>query len=237
MLDACLTEGPSPPLVEVMALRDESLLCLLAAGSQSALSILYDRHSPLVFGLALHITADQQLAEDVTVEVFVRVWQCHRSFRPATETVQSWIITLAWACIRDGRQGDPTPAHYRHSSRASRARDGAAWATTAEHQLDPRATLGDALRSLPTSQREVLELACYSGLTAREIAAISAAPVGTITSRVRGACTTLRAALETAAQQTPAGASAPQTGAAGPHDLSVDAGEAVPRAPAPGTEL
>jgi hypothetical protein len=70
------TAGPAP---------DRDLLDRLAAGDEQALIEIYDRHSPVVYGTALYLTADVDGAADVTEAVFVELWT--RAQRYAASTV------------------------------------------------------------------------------------------------------------------------------------------------------
>jgi hypothetical protein len=63
---------------------DDELMEGLIAGRITALEQLYDRYSALVFSVSLRVLADWQLAEDVTQEVFVRLWQRPHSYDPGT---------------------------------------------------------------------------------------------------------------------------------------------------------
>ena len=65
-------------------LDDESLIRLVAQAQSEALSALYDRSSRLVYSVALHTTGDASLAEEITQEVFLRVWERAAAYRAAT---------------------------------------------------------------------------------------------------------------------------------------------------------
>lgn len=59
---------------------DKEVCERLVAGDEAALGELYDELSPLVYGLAVRVTRDWAAAEDITQEVFVRVWENPRAF-------------------------------------------------------------------------------------------------------------------------------------------------------------
>ena len=62
---------------------DKEVCERLVAGDEAALGELYDELSPLVYGLAARVTRDWAAAEDITQEVFVRVWENPQAFDPA----------------------------------------------------------------------------------------------------------------------------------------------------------
>ena len=75
--------------------EDAALLAALAADEVTALEQLYDRYSALVFSIALRVLHDHTLAEDVTQEVFLRLWRQPASFDPQRGRFISWISSVA----------------------------------------------------------------------------------------------------------------------------------------------
>lgn len=73
---------------------DKEVCERLVAGDDAALEELYDELSPLVYGLAARVTRDWAAAEDITQEVFVRVWENPQAFDPARGTWRSWLGTM-----------------------------------------------------------------------------------------------------------------------------------------------
>ena len=63
----------------------------LVAGDEAALGELYDELSSLVYGLAARVTGDWAAAEDITQEVFVRVWEHPRAFEVARGSWRGWV--------------------------------------------------------------------------------------------------------------------------------------------------
>jgi RNA polymerase sigma-70 factor (ECF subfamily) len=67
---------------------DTEVFHALKAGESSALGILYDRYSSLVYRLALRILTNPQEAEDLTQEVFLTFWRSN-SYNPARGSMSS----------------------------------------------------------------------------------------------------------------------------------------------------
>lgn len=75
--------------------QPESLLVRrLAAGELEALAELYDRHAGAVYSLAFSIAGDAAVAEDITQDVFVKVWRQARLFEPASGALAQWLLTI-----------------------------------------------------------------------------------------------------------------------------------------------
>jgi RNA polymerase sigma-70 factor (ECF subfamily) len=189
--------------------EDAALVASLGADEVGALEQLYDRYSALVFSVALRVLHDHALAEDVTQEVFLRIWRQPASFDPQRGRFISWISSVARNRALD---------EQRRMSRRRRAEDqdedpilrlpaeGRGDDPAQETVLaDERRRVHEALRDLPEAQRTVIELAYFGGLTQTEIAARTGDPLGTIKTRVRLGMRKLREALTDLVEQRPGG--------------------------------
>jgi len=169
------------------AASDEALLRRLIDGDLDALGAIYDRHAPLVNGLALRILRDSAEAEDVVQDVFVQVWREAARFDGARGSVQAWVCVIARSRAvdrlrrRTARREDGEPATLSVEGRGS-----------GEDEPVIAATVRKALDRLTAEQREPLELAYYEGLTQVEIAERLREPLGTIKTRMRTGLIRLR---------------------------------------------
>src|SRR3981189_831258 len=75
--------------------HEAALVREVAAGSQDALAALYDRHAEAVFGAAIRLTSDRQVAEEVVQETFLALWNRAELFDPATGSLAAWLHTIA----------------------------------------------------------------------------------------------------------------------------------------------
>jgi RNA polymerase sigma-70 factor (ECF subfamily) len=93
-------------------LSDDVLLTYIVQGNVAALETLYDRHAPMILGLALKITGDQTLAEEVLQETFWRVWQSAAIYQQEQGSFTSWLFRMARkiAVNADRSQGFPAKA-------------------------------------------------------------------------------------------------------------------------------
>ena len=185
---------------EPLVPSDDELMADLAAGDIAALEQLYDRYSALVFSVSLRVLADRQLAEDVTQEVFLRLWRRPESYDPARGRLLSWLMSVTRNRAIDER---------RRLTRRTRTEDQSDEPTADLREMDGRddpqlaASLADvrravrtAMDSLPPAQRRVIELAYFAGLTQTEIAERTGVPLGTVKTRVRLAMRKLRDTLD-----------------------------------------
>ncbi|HVP18283.1 MAG TPA: sigma-70 family RNA polymerase sigma factor [Spirochaetia bacterium] len=179
--------------------EDVELIRRMTRRETLALRELYSRHGRLVFGLALRIVGDQEGAEEITQDVFLRAWEKADTYRHEKAQVRTWL-----ARITRNRAIDVL---RRRVSKEARARD--AWEemknAAREAGSDPaspvevddmRGRISQAILSLPQEQRYALSLAFFDGLTHRQIAEATGEPLGTVKSRIRGAMLKLREMLQ-----------------------------------------
>ncbi len=171
--------------------EDAQLVTRLAGGDETALEPLYEHYGKLVFSLALRIVHDSATAEEVTQEVFVRLWRSAASFAAERGSVQTWLLrithNLALNEIRR-RQSRPVAAdHFDWTVEGTllvdSRQDGdpalAAWLR------ERAASIQHALAQLPEAQRKAIALAFFGGLSQAEVAAALGEPLGTVKSRIR----------------------------------------------------
>ena len=172
------------------------LIRSMAAGDQSALATLYDTTSRLVFGLVLRILADRATAEEVLLDVYSQVWRQAALYDTKRGAPLAWLLTIARSRaidrLRSGRidQQSKEPLDAVGELTADTQSPEEATAISERRKL-----VRAALQALSPEQREVIELAYYSGLSHSEIAAQLGQPLGTVKTRTRLGMLKLREAL------------------------------------------
>lgn len=182
-------------MVGVTEATDEMLVERVAAGDQDSLAELYDRYQALTFGMAIRITGDRTVAQDVVQETFMGLWRASGRFSADRATARTWIVAIchhrAVDAVRRRRPAVPLPDPELPPPQQLVAPD--VWPEVSR-SLDAD-VVRRALSGLPEPQREAIELAYFSGLTQHEIAERTQVPLGTVKSRVRLALVGLRRAL------------------------------------------
>lgn len=184
-------------------LDDVAAVARVARGEASGLEMLYDRHSTMVYSLALRIVRDTAEAEDVTQEVFTQAWSQAARYDTSRGAVAAWLLMMARsraldrlrrrrAVLKSGPADDVLAAIPDPGPSVELT-------TAADEQAR---TARAALASLPPAERTALELAYYEGLTHVEIAARTATPLGTVKTRIRTALRRVREMMS-APQATP----------------------------------
>lgn len=166
-------------------LTDGELIGLIIGGEQGALMELYARYGHAVYSIAFHVLGQSHLAEEITQDTFLKVWQRAERWDESKGRFINWLLTITRnAAIDRARQESrrnprtlvPLETVLTTLGSASYV-DGLSWENG---QL-----LRQLLSQLPTEQRIVIELAYFAGMSHSELADHLGLPLGTVKTRVR----------------------------------------------------
>jgi RNA polymerase sigma-70 factor, ECF subfamily len=183
--------GAEAPSSEAAEPTDGELLVRVADRDRAAFDVLYHRYIRSIFGLAMRRLRDRQQAEDAVQEMFAAVWRSAGSYKPERGPAAPWLYAIARNAIvdrlrvRDELAGDPPEIVSAEPGPAERAES--SYVSWRVHR---------ALESLPAKERDVLELAYWSGLSQSEVASFLDVPLGTVKTRTRSALARLADLLE-----------------------------------------
>jgi len=156
---------------------------------------IYDEHSRGVYSTALRVLGNPTQAEDVTQDVFLRLWRRPDRFDARRGELGPYLRLMARSRALDlWREGQ---AAGRASDRVKVSVAGAEGRVEdapdrAMERGEAGAVVRSALTKLPSAQREALVLAYWGGMTAGEIAERAHVPLGTAKSRIRLGLSKLR---------------------------------------------
>jgi RNA polymerase sigma-70 factor (ECF subfamily) len=174
---------------------DRDVLLRVADGQLDALQDLYDTYRTMAYSIALRITADAWLAEDVVQDAFLGAWRNAARYVEGKGSVKTWLLSIvhhrAVDAVRRRRPTVELPEREDVPPQSLTLPD--IWQEVAGN-LD-RHEIASAMATLSDVQREAIELAYFGGLTQQEIAARTGTPLGTVKSRIRLGLLALRRAL------------------------------------------
>ena len=178
---------------------DEKLISLITQQQEGALAQLYDRYNRLVFSLALAIINDRAVAEEITLDVFMRVWQKAGTYHPEQAKVSTWLTHIARhhaidVLRRQSVRADQYAVEWEEASSKEEASENNPQESTEFAQQRERVRA--AMDQLPEEQKQALKLAYFNGYTQSEIADLLKQPLGTIKTRLRLAMQKLRDFLQ-----------------------------------------
>jgi RNA polymerase sigma-70 factor, ECF subfamily len=179
-------------------LSDEQLMARLYGPQvEAALSELYDRYIRTVYGVGIKILGDRSLAEEMVQEVFLKVWRSSGTFDPSRASFSTWLYRVTRSVALDlyrKRTSRIRPVPNADSHIAA-ARDSSAGPEEIVDDSWLSWRMSNALEELGATQREVVELAYFQGLSQREISERTGMPLGTVKSRTASAMKRLRQGL------------------------------------------
>jgi len=187
----------------VVSLSDEDLMAEAAEGSERAFSELVGRYRSRVLNLVSRLLNDREASDDISQEVFVRVYLHRKNYRRGAK-FSTWLFTIAANLAKN------------EIRRRKRRRN---WTSLDELQeqlhdsslqlMDPRGNreaevdsaqiqgiVGTAITTLPERYRLALVLRDVDGLAYEEIAQVLGIPGGTVRSRINRARLMLKKKLE-----------------------------------------
>jgi RNA polymerase sigma-70 factor (ECF subfamily) len=178
-------------------LADDALVAGLAIEDGDAATAFVRRFQAKVFGMALSVTHDPSLADDVAQEAFLRAWRSAATYDGLRGSVSAWLLTITRnAAIDAVRARRSVPADDESLDRLLQATLGATESRDATG--DSATTTVEAgralarLRGLPPDQARAVVLAVFGGCTAEEISRRDGIPLGTAKTRIRAGLRRLR---------------------------------------------
>ena len=162
---------------------ERTLVDRLRRGDESALEELYDELGGFVYGLALRVVRNRQVAEDVTQDVFVTIWEDPGRIEPDRGSLRGLLGTMAHRRSVDAIRRDE--ARRRRETKTSMEPTFTPDLADAVMLSHTSQQVRQAVSRLPAVQREALELAYFHGHTYRQVADLLGIPEGTAKSRLR----------------------------------------------------
>ncbi len=174
---------------------DADLFMALQTGQLDSLSLLYDRHAALVYGIAFQLLGNAHEAEDLTQDIFLALSKgC--SYDPKRGTLRTFLGILTRSRAIDRlRSRHRIREKFGQQPFTDEERTGSQTPIDYLFQVERSQEVQAALSQLPPREQQVLKMAYYEGLSQSEIASRLNVPLGTIKSQSRRGLLKLRHAL------------------------------------------
>lgn len=182
-------------MIDLATASDSTLVVAIARWHEPALAEAYRRHGGAVHSLARRVLGSAEAAEDVTQEVFVRLWEKPERFDSNRGSLRSFLLAVAHSRAVD---------HLRsQAARSAREARSAQQVVASGYDLERHVwdlhldeKVRKAVGSLPDAERQAIEMAYFGGHTYRQVAALLGQPEGTVKARIRNGLSRLRQAFE-----------------------------------------
>jgi RNA polymerase sigma factor (sigma-70 family) len=166
---------------------ETNLLTGLQMHDDQAYSYLYDNYSKALFSIILQIIPQQQLAEDVLQEVFIKIWQNIQSYDASKGRLFTWMLNIA----RNQAIDRARSKEFNNRSKTSELTENVYDRKTVQSMIND-VGLQKTMENMPEESRKLLDLAYFQGYTQEEIAKILNLPLGTVKTRIRSTLIQLR---------------------------------------------
>lgn len=174
---------------------EEELVLLLQQRSEAAFNYLYQNYAGVLYGIVHKVIFDEQTAQDVLQDVFVKIWNNISQYDPAKGRIYTWMLNIARNAAIDKlrskgeimkgkiQTGEDIVDNLSRGMRTEQATD----------TIGLRRMVGE----LEPQYRAIVELAYFKGYTMDEISKTLDIPLGTVKTRMRHAMQLLRAYFKT----------------------------------------
>lgn len=166
----------------------------LKARDQKVFSYLYDHYSPALYGVAVKVLNDENIAGDVLQEVFMKIWRNIDRYNEEKGRLFTWMLNITRNTAIDMLR---SKAHKLDQKIQEISNDVHLYAGhLTVYQSTDHLGLSKVLEKLNKEQRIIIDLAYYKGCTQEEISRLLDIPLGTVKTRMRNAIIQLRNLLK-----------------------------------------
>ena len=172
---------------------ERQLVSALRQGDRQAFARLYDDYSAALYGVLLKMVRDEDQAQDLLQEAFVKIWQGIQSYDAARGRLFTWMLNVTRNLGIDHLRSRVAKQQANIRPLKPAVRLGVTDDTPTA--LPDLAIVRKQVAQLPVEHQEVLELVYFQGYTHTEVAEALDIPLGTAKTRIRTAITDLRTQL------------------------------------------
>lgn len=178
-------------LVKTESYTEEQLVTLLKQHDEAAFRFLYDNYSKALFTIVYQMIPQQEAAEDLLQQVFVKIWKNMAMYDESKGRLFTWMLNIA----RNQAIDFTRSKEFNQSGKTG---------TLSESVYDYQRTnasvsdtgLKKVLERLPSENRNLLDLSYFKGYSHKEISDILGLPLGTVKTRLRNIIIELRKIME-----------------------------------------
>jgi RNA polymerase sigma-70 factor (ECF subfamily) len=181
-------------LPDTIKYNEEELIALLKGSDESAFAYLYDNYSAALYGIIYRIINNNQLAEDVLQEAFVKIWNNFSSYDASKGRLFTWMVNIARNLSIDTTRGKS----YKQQMKIQSNENAVTNASNRVNENERFDLLGvrQQLTALKEDQKQIIDLAYFQGFTQNEISQKLGIPLGTVKTKIRTAILELKKILQ-----------------------------------------
>lgn len=166
------------------AISEQDLIARLRVPEEAAITQLYEMYAAALYGVILRIVKQEEVAEDVLQECFVKIWSSFSSYDPAKGRLFTWLVNIARNLAIDKIRS----RQYRVGSKTQALDKKQLQHTAQEFGFRPEHIgLKELTEKLNPDQKKVIDMMYFDGFTQSEVAEELDIPLGTVKTRARAA--------------------------------------------------
>lgn len=183
------------------AMSDHELVTLYEGGNDEAFDVLLARNQEHLFAYIIRLTQDEDRANDVFQETFMKAIVCIRSHQyRSTGKFSAWLMRIAHNLVIDSLRTNRNFNRLDDDSQNDAVYNNANLSEEC-HEIEMLRmadvqTLSSLIARLPMIQQEIVHLRFYEDLSFKEIAQITNVSINTALGRIRYAILNLRKMIE-----------------------------------------
>lgn len=163
---------------------------MLHSGDPAQFQILYDRFSDALYGILLRIVHEEEQAEDLLQEAFLKIWQQASKYNGEKGTLFTWMLNVTRNLALDKLRS----AEYSRKQQTFSLDDNVNTIdrSSSVNHNEQAAEVIELVSKLEPQHKQLIEMVYIQGYTQAEVADILAIPLGTVKTRIRSALQHLR---------------------------------------------
>lgn len=175
---------------ETIKYTEEELITLLQSGDQSAFEYLYDHYSGALNTVIFKMISDQQFAEDILQEAFVKIWNNFSSYDSSKGRLFTWMLNITRNLTIDTIRSKS----YKKQAKIQKTESAVSYTSNNidEHNKFDALGIRQQTLLLKEDQKLVIDLAYFEGFTQEEISKKLSLPLGTVKTKMRTAISVLK---------------------------------------------
>jgi RNA polymerase sigma-70 factor, ECF subfamily len=174
--------------VTTTIVADEKIIALLRQRDSDGISMVYDKYAAALYGVIVRIVHSRELAEEVSQDVFMKIWRNFESYDGSKGRLFTWMVNIARNAAIDATRAKGFGRQNQEIENVVNIID-----TQQSTSLNPETLDVQQLTQKLTSEHQILiDMIYFKGYTQQEVADALEIPLGTVKTRARAAINRLR---------------------------------------------
>lgn len=164
----------------MIASIEKDIVTLLELGDKKAMTLLYDNYSDALYGVIKKIISDDETAQDVLQESFIKIWRYSKKYDSSKAKLFTWLYRIAYNTAIDKIRSQKNK-----SGKEIQIDKSAVYKISADELNQDVMDIQKHLSSLDEKYKIVINALFFEGMTQQEASEELDIPLGTIKSRLK----------------------------------------------------